>query len=252
MFLYKYRPINKWTLSGLSDKTIHFRCPNYFNDPFDSKLNLYADGNNEDWKKLQQLENCSDQELDYYKELFKKDIDPAPLIKNVRVSCFSEISDNILMWSHYSDCHTGICLKFKFDFSQEFNEGSFLFHEKDFNNYFIGVSPKIGVCFPVNYSENMPSPINYLKFNIDDIKQFMLTKSIHWAYEKEWRIVTTDKNLKVDNPRFEDGQLQAIIFGLKCSQSDINLVKNIVANQNLEFYKAVVSKNEYKVDIAPL
>ena len=35
MNLYKYRPINKWTLEGLRNKTLHFSNPSDYNDPFD-------------------------------------------------------------------------------------------------------------------------------------------------------------------------------------------------------------------------
>jgi hypothetical protein len=39
--------------------------------------------------------------------------------KDVSILSLSEVNDNILMWSHHSDSHTGICLDLAFETSEE-------------------------------------------------------------------------------------------------------------------------------------
>jgi hypothetical protein len=98
------------------------------------------------------------------------------------------------MYSHYAKDHTGVCLQFLVT-----------------NNEFYDA------LFPIHYANEFPQ----LKFTeLDDdltplLKAELLWKSIHWAYEKEWRII------KVEGERmykFPEEILTGIILGIQASE----------------------------------
>ena len=94
--------------------------------------------------------------------------------EDIGVACFSEISDSILMWSHYADYHRGICLEY--DKTELLNNRA------------------AEMCiFPVLYEERMPDNGETL-FTDEPVEiagmmyQTLFTKHISWSYEREWRM----------------------------------------------------------------
>jgi hypothetical protein len=90
--------------------------------------------------------------------------------KHFGVLSLSEVSDNILMWSHYAANHMGFVLGFATDphFAENNSEADDL---RDLR--------------PVLYTDERPKgPMNEL----DGVKLFWI-KSKKWEYEREWRIV---------------------------------------------------------------
>lgn len=108
------------------------------------------------------------------------------------IKSFSEENDNLLMWAHYADNYSGMCVEY--DFSK-LAEG-ILYH-----------------LFPICYSSHRFSKLS-LDYSIDDfwtlkndlengnppqddyaflkdIMHLFLVKPECWSYEKEWRIVAT-------------------------------------------------------------
>lgn len=82
--------------------------------------------------------------------------------------CVSETFENILMWSHYSESHSGICLELSYDDSKRPTD-----------------------CFfqPVRYSTHFSTIDSARNDDPEAVKTFYLTKSADWMYEKEWRFV---------------------------------------------------------------
>ena len=97
------------------------------------------------------------------------------VMADTTVFCLSETHDNLLMWSHYAQNHTGVVIKF------------LALEEVD--------APTI-VAQPVRYSRQVPQ-LDFAAL-IDDFEKMpkeiinvvTLTKSEVWAYEKEWRIIS--------------------------------------------------------------
>lgn len=86
-----------------------------------------------------------------------------------RMLCFSEVWDSLLMWGHYARGHRGVCLKLAVNRDLLPSEGDLL--------------------EPVRYSTHYPET------RIGDIeeswKPYLLTKSVEWLYEKEWRYIAS-------------------------------------------------------------
>ncbi len=119
MVIYKYRKINKYTIENLIESELHLTHPSKFNDFSDCLVNLdYSRiNNNQNFKELinnnpkyKDLSNINPQEIPNHIKYFQGNED-SPFL----VSCFSEVNNDILMWSIYADNHKGICLGFEID-----------------------------------------------------------------------------------------------------------------------------------------
>lgn len=108
----------------------------------------------------------------------------------VGITCFSETPYNMLMWSHYANKHSGICVEY------------------DFSKLFSTVPNSL--LLPVEYSEKRPLlPIEKVivdrdgKIEADQSKMNLLLpallkalaiKSDIWNYEREWRHIIFTKD----------------------------------------------------------
>ncbi len=135
--------------------------------------------------------------------------------KKIEVLCVSEDIKSILMWSHYSTCHTGFALEYDFEKYSEYQ-----------------LKKNESVILPVLYSKERVDITNSI---IDDIKngikknykykkddlywvKALSCKNKDWDYEKEWRFVKVEecigqqcnKSIEVVNPT-------AIDLGIKMS-----------------------------------
>lgn len=102
---------------------------------------------------------------------------PAALDK-YRVFRLAGNCESILLWSHYADAHTGICLGFSAD-NQEF-----------------------GDAIEVIYAKDLPTLGFFKRGNEANLIAMALTKSDEWKYEHKFRMVsqepTTVHRLGVD------------------------------------------------------
>jgi hypothetical protein len=99
-FIYKYKPINKYSLEILINRELYFPKTNEFNDPFDGRL-LPSDFINE----LKELGYAGGEEEIARHDDFVKD-----RINSFGVLSLSRVCNDALMWSHYADAHKGFCL----------------------------------------------------------------------------------------------------------------------------------------------
>lgn len=97
------------------------------------------------------------------------------LRSGLSVLSFSATSTSKLLWSHYSDSHTGFVIEYDFQ-SLPFND------------------LRRRLCFPVFYTGKLRDATRYLAkphrpFNNLFGQYMCLIKQDTWAYEEEWRIV---------------------------------------------------------------
>lgn len=150
--------------------------------------------------------------------------------KNVFCTCFSEICDNILMWSHYADQHRGCCIAFKTN------------------------ALKI---FPVEYVDKRPLLCSE---DIEIQMTSVLKKHTSWSYEQEWRYLKVAPEISKNNlPIFLPigDSIVAVYFGArskdfnKLGQFDKVLsaitkpIKKFIARADDVEYKLVF--DEYKL-----
>lgn len=126
------------------------------------------------------------------------------------VFCVSAKRDDLLMWAHYSKDHTGCVFQFR------------CLSELD---------RPLCAAQKVNYVENYPligSLDEYVKhltgqskIDYDNLFEiFAFTKSLHWAYEDEWRCVLSlrDHRAGYDYKSFIPEELEAVYIGYRATQ----------------------------------
>jgi hypothetical protein len=139
------------------------------------------------------------------------------------VACFSEIMDDMLMWSHYTRGHRGFVLEFD-----------------------TAYDPFIR-AFPVIYSESL-SAVNPVFFMLKrDDEQFMkliTTKSSCWSYEKEWRIFHMEGGKEYS---IKPEALTGIYFGSEMPYVHIEIIALILRGSPTRLYKMQRFQAEFKV-----
>ncbi|ASU34261.1 DUF2971 domain-containing protein [Mucilaginibacter xinganensis] len=225
---YKYINFNDGFEHILKSNTLKFSDPEAFNDPFDCNEKLINISISEEYKEelYKELEKKYHM-TDKMRELFgAKANDPNiyrdALLrkkKEFKVSCFSEKCNEVLMWSHYADKHTGICIGFEL----EFKCADYVF-------------------YPVNYISEI-APVDGMTFTTNVFYYWLTTKSFRWEYEQEIRAI--NKNGKEIVP-FEKKAIKEILFGCKVA---IPVIENVIFEMGKMGYQNVVfSKMEIDPD----
>lgn len=164
-------------------------------------------------KKIELLQSLNES-LPSTRENFYKDLD-----NTVGILCLTEIPDNILMWSHYSDSHSG--------FAIEFNTHHQYFQETDPNTYLLKRLQR------VIYKDTRPNA----RFGELEPKEFFLTKSLHWNYEREWRILREMKDadsidqkepFSINLFKFPKEAVSSIILGARASRKTEESIREIL------------------------
>lgn len=251
-YLYQYRKINEHTLSALINNKIWLAHPSTVNDPFDSVF-YYKDIKVSELQKVNLKGN--QEKVTNFNNKTKRYL--AVNFNNFFISSFSEHSNCILMWSHYADSHKGFCVKYKVRK-----------YIKEHEDKTINLSLHKVTYPPVLNSEYDPlSNFKQSSKGVDESKQntlailgFLSSKAKCWIYESEYRLIyfpllekfrqdlkTARKKRKTPPPsrgkliEFPSDMLEieAIIFGCKCSDQSINTIKQIFKDkgQAIDFYK---------------
>lgn len=199
------------------ESSLYFAKPSQFNDPFEFKpKRMTIDGSDLEESLLRKY---VDPNLNLFYQAVCTELD------NFGVCSFSEKHDNVLMWSHYSENHSGACLGF--DTKNEFFK----------------------TLQPVDYKSERHD-IDLENWKKEDIVfKVMLRKLRSWCYEKEWRLIRKPGKELVP---FSPDMLKSVIFGARCPETRIKLVKTLIGSRKVNFYKAEIDKYEYKLNIFSL
>jgi hypothetical protein len=157
-------------------------------------------------------------------------------LKDTSIFCMTETHDNLLMWAHYAQSHTGAVIKFL---------------------YVQEVDSPLSEAQEVRYSGKMPILQNEDIFNLDNnltkkvINHITLTKGMDWAYEKEWRIVASmrDKGNNSEILAFAPEEIGAIYLGCKMEDIDRQEIIEITTKKysKAEIYQAAKHEKEFKL-----
>ena len=233
--LYKYRDKIEKVKDLLCKKQIYLSTVKQFNDPFEGKADIQSGGAEKNWYDYLIQQKMSGNDASKYAKYYHNNKAKGEkiirqvitdVINQTGFYCLASKADNLLMWSHYADCHKGFCVEF--DLSQDLDTFCTLSKVNYSNNY-----------ISYNYLIDQKGPYNTISH-----------KSKDWEYEEEYRIIRQDQTglLKI-NPK----AITAIIFGCKTEQKDIDEIKKFIFG-NSE-YKHVILKQtvldpkSYKLNI---
>lgn len=133
------------------------------------------------------------------------------VLEMYRIFSLAGNCESILLWSHYAEAHTGICLGFASD-TQEF-----------------------GQAIEVNYSCDLPNMDFFERDHEKIITTIALTKSKEWKYEQEFRLVSQEPTMcglpivKDHWYCFRPENLVEVIMGCNIKPTDENFVRDMVA-----------------------
>ena len=162
MVFYKY--VSEKRIDILQKRLIRFTQPNAMNDPFEARPYFYPDISSDRREKYYRLHNTAG------------------------ILSLSETPDNMLMWAHYAEGHTGFVLVL--DRSHDFFKGDRALH---------GFAKPV----PVEYKHEIPRLRIEETFENPVMSKIFFVKSLDWKYEKEWRYLkycaNADKRFKDSN-----------------------------------------------------
>jgi hypothetical protein len=235
--LYKYQSCNDYSLQNLEHHSLWFSKPETFNDPFDCDINFrIVDVIDENVKAMVTRVGGTSGKSISSDGAVKMALATTEIVKKkqwaeIGVACFTEESENILMWSHYADNHRGFCLEFD-------------------TNYYPFKPFKTETVIKINYADSYPAlslndiPQKILSQSISLPKILLGTKSSHWCYEKEWRIFLKKGNK--DCP-YDKLALTGIYLGCKMKDEDKAKIASILGDSPTRMYQMKRSNSEFIV-----
>ena len=216
--LFKYRDWDdNYHRRLLTRNELYFASTLQFNDPFDSALPFRFDeselSKENIFLKIRELvmqENPDLSEAEIEEKAFEhqqaeriKDPDHikkvgedtvADIGRIYGVVSLSETSDDILMWSHYSNSHSGFCIGFNSKRLFELAKGKLM---------------------AISYKDQYPH-LSIFDHPLERMRKLTTVKSAYWSYEKEYRLSKTHyarQTLKIPSELIVE-----IILGCKMSQ----------------------------------
>lgn len=235
--LYTYMPIDlldERVKPIFQECKLWFSSPANFNDPFDCKIYPRVPSDEELALYLAtHAENATLQDYAIIHEGIQKFGSRLALqaiddvMNKSGVKCFTTNNANILMWSHYTNSHKGICLEF-----DTLEDPSFF-------------------VYPINvvYTESYPR-INFTDKSFTST--ILRTKSKDWEYENEVRVYKRQSGYHNFNPN----SLKSITFGCNIPEEKqkaiIDSIRHNRALNHVIFYKCMTNASHFKLDINPL
>lgn len=234
--LYRYISLeNDYWQEDLFKERIYLSSPLNFNDPFDCypKLDLNKLLEDKDFLNIllakasildkKDIEDTRYRRIEMEKNLFEF------LRSDMRIACFSEVYDSILMWSHYANNHKGICIEYNID---ELNIA------------------KTNFIFPVIYSEER-------KNITEDVLEYYGTvglrtvvyKAKEWEYEKEWRYYRFKHDCKENELRYlkMKNKVSKIFLGARCEESNRIKIMKWCQESNIKTVQMEICDYNYKI-----
>jgi hypothetical protein len=225
--LYKYCPwnSNKHIKNNLKNSILYFQKPDLLNDPFDVFPAAEITKSNN--------------------TLAAEDLSAALIHKirnSIGVCCFTTDPKSLVMWAHYADKHSGICLCFDFPDDKSIISPSPNWTDLQ-SKANISITPQ-----SVTYARARPK-MNL--FSGSNLTSFFLTKYEAWDYEKEYRAFTLEDYGEFNyNPEY----LTGIIAGCKMPDKNLTELRELikVLPSPVQLFITVPEHNAFRLDIKNL
>jgi len=257
--LYKYRSfdLDEYHIRVIQDGALWFTSACSFNDPFDSSLQFSFEDNpmgiRRKWvnmylKRTQpQLSRAARRRLvsQRLREMKKPDhlerFKHEHVLRNYKefgMCCLTPKKDNLLMWAHYGSNHEGFCVGLDNLKLKEFRE------ELAYRDILITQEK-------IRYEKSMPQ-INFYSAALEDgwyekIMELLCTKSTHWKYEEEYRLIywhKVDISIPLDPDIFAE-----VVLGCRISKKNQSMIIDKVKNLNpkIKIYQAIKAESDFKL-----
>lgn len=250
--LYKYISWNnQFHKQILLENEIYFSSFDQFNDPFEGEYPYRfreEDLTNENIIEYFYQYFVRSGKLDtgeqYTRQYLEKTIDKNPLKQDkywkkinalkgfnekVGIFCLSKLNDNHLMWSHYANSHSGLCIGLELNC----------------------LARDLRINFrKVVYSENFPR-MPLLPKTETEYLPFLYTKSNDWSYEQEYRFFETRKartKVNISNEVFSE-----LIFGCKMPESTKREISIFALEKypSIKLFETAIDDEKFQLNVIP-
>lgn len=233
---------------------LYKKCPHDIKNYFDKQLFLVFSIIIKDYKGIEIEEKTIADILNMEDvlNLLEKEVEEIrdqkyiPFIKDflskLTVVCFSASGwDNQLMWAHYANSYSGICVEYDF---------------KKMNHF-------IGFMYPVEYLKERPT-VTLKDLGIDKLEtdengklivsetdmsavfSYLLAKNECWKYEAEWRIINQSE--QPYTPMFINvPYIKSITMGLNLDDMCKQLLWDVCQETGIDCYQLVINPNDYQL-----
>ena len=176
---------------------------------------------------------------DYNQQL---ELDWENKLRRFRLLSLCAEKNNPLLWSHYADSHCGVVLEFDASCTK---------------------NTSFQIAKPVKYQKRVPRIISRKEF-IESVigladqpdagtYPLILTKSVEWSYEKEWRIVLMTEegeNHLYSDLTFFPGSLTRMFLGCRTSTRDQRALERLATGDfaHVEVHRARQSRSKFHLE----
>lgn len=240
--LYRYSPADYYNIRGLETRTIYLSQIGKMNDVFEGLsgiTNKETTSNSSEWSDIAFLKS------------------------------FSELSNDLRMWSAYADNFSGMCVEYdvsKLPDNILIHLFPIIYSDSRSTKNSMPFSWKELVQMKKDLVEQNEPEIDFLK----DIMGLFISKSIDWKYEKEWRLIFTylqgtctlqnvkdagfeshsifyNNSFNVENPIIDFDCATKIYIGPKTEKVKKEHLKEIGKKLEIEVLEMGISNTEYKL-----
>lgn len=186
---------------------------------------------------LHSIENEKPRWVDFFLKRFSEPRQFCPdtvaeiAARHVGVICFSQVFDDILMWSHYANCHRGMVI--------EFDEATFgkNLDAVEYENE----RPRYSPVFDVGTS--------------DHLVRVTKRKAKQWAYEKEVRLLVPwdltnerelDKDRRIRTLAIPPANILSVMLGCMATHQTASEVKSILSEDRFKRVRLLRMKRDLK------
>lgn len=192
--IYQYRSVTDYTIEALQRQAVWMRGPLNFNDPYDSAFAVHLtlhEGAEEEARRVFAADGRHSEEdanrataalvqvAEFSRQRLASEIVDG-MRQSLKIACFSEVADSLLMWAHYANSHKGYVIEY--DLTD-------LTHQRDLNF--------ARMLFPVVYGDQYSGLLGQWDFINrptagSDIHYPIIAachKASAWSYEREWRAI---------------------------------------------------------------
>jgi hypothetical protein len=152
--------------------------------------------------------------------------------------CLTEVKDSPLMWAHYASAHTGICVGF--------DTAGMLFPRQSFPITYSMQRIRVNASDLLRPSGGPVDP--------DVLKSMLLTKAVHWEYEKEWRFLGCHPQDGYfanggEMVNFDRCIIREVIFGMRCNDKTKSFVRSLLNDLDPCPHFSAVERSEATYDL---
>lgn len=157
-----------------------------------------------------------------------------------RVACFAQTPYSMLMWSHYAKYHQGFCIEYE---TPNLSDENIEIYQN---------------LFPVIYTDTRT---DLTKLSLDwkssgtlsesDIWDFykycLLSKSLDWKYQQEWRLISCDNLLTDDKYNCKFFKIKKVYLGNKMPIKDRMEVIEICRSNGTPYTGVTIAPHQFEM-----